>query len=79
MIPNNNNSILSFLRKHENEVVLVMINLSNANQINVTVDNASIEGSFENVFSGLSYQFKSKETFELMAYDYMVYKKVIGA
>ncbi len=76
ILPSNSNGIISFLRKYENEITLVIINLSSTNQISVIVDNPWIEGTFENVFSGLQYQFKNKERFELMGFDYIVCRKV---
>jgi glycosidase len=76
ILPSDNNRIISFLRKFEHEIFLIIINLSSVNQVFVTIENTSIEGTFEHVFSGLQYQFKSKERFELMAFDYLVFKKM---
>jgi glycosidase len=67
--------VMAFLRKYKDEVVLVILNLSGTNKIRFTVENDAIKGLFTNVFSGLEYEFNTKETFELMAFDYIVYRK----
>jgi glycosidase len=76
ILPTHNNYIMAYLRKYENESILVLINFHGESKIKLTVEHQWLNGTFTNVFSGFSYDFKSGETFELMGYDYMIYQKV---
>ena len=76
-LPTNNKYVMAFLRKKEAEVVLVILNFSNEEKIKLTVEHDWLKGQFTNVFSGLEFAFRGKETFELMGYDYIVYKNII--
>ena len=76
ILPTDNNNLMAFIRKKENDVVLVLLNLSAEEKIHITVEHEWLNGSFQNVFSGLIFSFKQKESFELMGNDYLVYKKV---
>lgn len=73
ILPSDNN-IMAFMRKHNNQVVLVMLNLSNHDRVRYTANHESLVGNFINVFSNLNYQFSQTITFELMSGDYLVYK-----
>ncbi|MFP5040089.1 alpha-amylase family glycosyl hydrolase [Parasediminibacterium sp. JCM 36343] len=75
ILPTNNDCVMAFLRRHNQEVVLVLINYGSDNKIHIKVDHDWLDGEFTNIFSGLGYNFKKGETFELMAYDYIVYSK----
>jgi glycosidase len=72
----NGDQLMSYLRKKENEVVLVLLNLSNEDRIQITVNNEWFNGNFKNVFSGLQFTFQGPETFELQAGEYVLYAKV---
>jgi len=76
ILPTNNSKVISFLRKFEKEVVLVILNLSDDNKIHHQVHHEWLKGTFYNVFSGLEYSFNTNEEFELMANDYMVYQTI---
>ncbi len=69
--------LMSYIRKKENDVVLVLLNLSNDDRIKITVDNPWFIGQFRNVFSGLRFAFNGPETFELQAGEYVVYEKLL--
>ena len=73
---NNDDALFSFMRKSENDCILVILNLSNKSRLKIQVSHAWLDGLFENVFSGLQYQFKPGEEFELQAGEYFLYKKV---
>jgi glycosidase len=75
-LPVNNPHVMAFLRKKDDDVLLVLLNFSGDEQVKVTVEHNWIEGMFENVFSDLQHHFNSKEEFELMDYDYLVYRKI---
>ena len=76
ILPTNNNGLMAFIRKKENDVVLVLLNLSTEEKIKIDVEHEWLCGSFQNIFSELIFSFKQKESFELMANDYLVYKKI---
>lgn len=76
ILPTDNNGLMAFIRKKENDAVLVLLNLSVEEKIHVTVEHEWLNGSFQNIFSELIFSFKQKESFELMGNDYLVYKKV---
>jgi len=73
-LPSHHPKVMSYLRRFENEVVLVILNLGGDNKIKFEVEHEWFVGEFSNVFSGLSFNFNKKETFELMAYDFVIYK-----
>lgn len=77
-LPSINKDVMAFLRKYGEEVVLVIINFGGSNKIKQIVAHEWLKGTFENIFSGLEYDFKTQETFELMAFDYIIYKKVVN-
>ncbi len=76
ILPSSHNGILAFMRKYEKEVALVVINLSGNSKLNLSVQHQWLAGTFVNAFSGLEYQFKENEHFEIMAFEYLVYTKV---
>jgi glycosidase len=76
ILPSNNDKVMAYLRKKDAEVVLVILNLSDQNKIHLEVNHEWLQGKFKNIFSGLTFQFNSKEAFELQAYEYVVYKTV---
>ncbi len=73
ILPTENN-VMAFLRKHNDNVVLVMLNLSKHDRVKLTVNHSWIKGIFNNVFSGMQFHFAQENTFELMGGDYLVYK-----
>ncbi len=68
--------LMAYLRKKDENVVLVILNISGEDRLHVTVENNWLSGSFTNVFSGLHFSFTGKETFELQAGEYIVYEKL---
>lgn len=75
-LPTNDPNVMAFVRKKDDDVLLVLLNFSSDEKIKITIEHDWIAGEFENIFSGLQYKFNSKEEFELMDYDYLVYKKI---
>jgi glycosidase len=71
------NEVMAFMRKYEEQVVLVLLNVSTQGKLKVEVDHHWLTGKFKNIFSGLTFNFNQKEQFELQAGDYIVYEKVI--
>ncbi len=67
------NQLMAYLRRKENNVVLVLLNLSGDNKLNITVQHDWLKGRFRNLFSKMAFSFSGRENFELQAGEYMVY------
>ncbi len=75
ILPTNHPYVMAFLRRSNDKVALVILNFSADNKIQVSVQHQWLNGLFTNVFSGLQFTFNTNESFELMAYEYLVYAK----
>ena len=78
ILPVENDGLMAFFRRNKEEVVLVLLNISENNKLRVTVDHEWLAGRFKGVFSELSYSFQRKEVFELQSGEYLVYSKING-
>ncbi len=72
---NDSPNALAFIRKHEEDVLLVLINLTVDDKVHIHLSNEQLQGDFTSVFSGLNYEFTNEMSFELNAWDYLVYHK----
>ena len=63
------------VRKKEEQVLLVILNLSAMDKIKITIAHEWLHGSFTNIFSHLRFIFNGSNSVELMAGDYLVYIK----
>lgn len=70
------NELMTFIRRKDDDCVLVLLNVSNDNRIKVDVTHDWLQGKFVNVFSGLSFTFNKNERFELQAGEYIVYERI---
>jgi glycosidase len=70
------NSIIAFIKKHQNNVVLVLLNISEHNRLAFEISHPLLSGTFEQIFSGLRFSFSGKEKFELQAGEYLVYQLI---
>jgi glycosidase len=70
------NSIIGFIKKHQNNVVLVLLNISDQNRLAFEISHPLLEGNFQQIFSGLFFSFSGKEKFELQAGEYLVYQLI---
>lgn len=75
ILPVNKEGVLAFLRKYEENVVLVILNFSKTSKITITVNHPWLTGTFKSLFSSLHYVFNNTENFELQSGDYLVYIK----
>jgi glycosidase len=71
----NDDAVFAFMRKAGDDNILVILNFSDKNRLKVQVSHGWLDGVYENVFSGLQFQFKPGEEFELQAGEYFLYKK----
>lgn len=70
------NSIIGFIKKHQNNLVLVLLNVSEHNRLAFEISHPLLKGNFEQIFSGLHFSFSGKEKFELQAGKYLVYQLI---
>ena len=68
------NRIIGFIKKHQNNIVLVLLNISEHNRLAFEISHPLLKGNFEQIFSGLRFSFSGKEKFELQAGEYLVYQ-----
>ena len=69
------NKLMAFIRKKEEDIVLVLLNLSSDDRIRFHVQHDWLSGSFKNIFSGLDFSFDQTVQFEMQAGEYFVYRK----
>lgn len=69
-------SIIGFIKKHQNNVVLVLLNISEQNRLAFEISHSLLQGNFQQIFSGLYFSFSGKEKFELQAGEYLVYQLI---
>ncbi len=67
--------LMAYLRRKEEEVVLVLLNLSDDDRVTIRVEHDWLTGTFRNIFSELEFVFKGEEIFELQKGEYIVYEK----
>jgi glycosidase len=67
--------IFSFLRKHNEREVLVILNLSANENIDFEMTDERISGAFKNVFPKELIDFPSDGSFSMKAWEYFVYTK----
>ncbi len=68
-------NIFAFKRTRGDREVLVLLNLSPAGRQHFLIPEASLSGTYTSAFTGLSYYFDENVSFELQAWDYLVYHK----
>jgi len=69
-------SIIGFIKKHQNNVVLVLLNISEHNRLAFEISHPMLVGNFEQIFSGLQFTFSNTQHFELQAGEYLVYQLI---
>lgn len=67
--------VFAYLRKNGEREVLVVLNLSEKNNLHVEINDEKVTGIFKNVFSSDARNLTIKKSFELQAWDYLVYEK----
>ncbi len=73
ILPTIHDGVMAYLRRKDENVVLVLLNLLGDNQVRIAVEHEWLNGKFTNVFSGLSFSFNGAEQFEMQGYEYIVY------
>ena len=67
--------IFSYLRKNGDREVLVLLNLSSVAKLLFDISDPLVTGRFKNVFSKAENDFTTEKSFEMGAWEYLVYEK----
>ena len=67
------NRLIAFIRKKGKDCVLVLLNISKDDRIQIEIDNPWLNGTFYNIFSGMHFNFSGKQVFELQGGELVVY------
>ncbi len=70
------NELMAFFRRSGENLVLILLNLSKKDRLQIHVDHEWLKGNFKNIFSNLQFQFERNTIFELQAGEYIVYEKI---
>jgi glycosidase len=68
--------VLLFFRKYQEQIVLILLNVSSESRVQVTVEHPWLPGKYRQLFSRLAYDFGLKENFELQSGEYLVFEKL---
>jgi len=68
-----NDSIFAFLRIAGKHKVLVILNFSDKNRLQFKLVHPLLEGNFKHLFSDITYKLGAVQTFELQAWEYLVF------
>jgi len=74
-LPTSNPAVMAFIRYHETETILVVLNVSKEH-VTMQCQHELLAGRFKQVFSGLEFNFTHTVNFELLPGDYFVYVKI---
>jgi alpha-amylase len=67
--------IFAYLRRNGNKEVLVVLNLSQQGPLRFDITDPQVTGVYKNAFSGASNDFTQARSFEMAAWEYLVYEK----
>jgi alpha-amylase len=67
--------VFAYLRKNGDKEVLVVLNLSAQDKLRFDITDEKVTGIFKNSFSGAPNDFTSAKSFEMQAWEYLVYEK----
>lgn len=68
-------NVFAYLRKHNSNEVLVVLNLSSKNDLHFDIIDPMVTGTFKNAFSGAANDFTHSKSFEMQAWEFLVYEK----
>lgn len=68
--------VLAYLRKNGPDEVLVVLNLSRENNLRFDITDENVSGDYMNVFSGAGNDFKTEKSFQMNAWEYLVYERL---
>jgi glycosidase len=68
-------NVFAFLRKKGDKEVLVVLNLSAQTDLHFDINDEKVTGLYKNIFSGAANDFTSQKSFEMQAWEFLVYEK----
>ena len=72
---NDDKSVFAFLKKNGEREVLVLLNLSKKDGLQVEITDERVTGKFKNVFTNNKIDLSGKKAFQLNAWDWLVFEK----
>jgi alpha-amylase len=67
--------VFIFLRRKGTREVLVVLNLGYTPKITIAITDEEVSGQFKNVFTGSTHDFSKQRSFEMNAWDYLLFEK----
>lgn len=67
--------VFAYLRKKQHKEVLVVMNLSKKDRVKFKLMNDDVTGTFTSAFSGIVNDFTNDKSFELQAWEFLIYVK----
>jgi alpha-amylase len=67
--------VVAYLRQKGTSEVLVVLNLSAQKDLHFDITDEKVSGVYKNVFSGAANDFTKEKSFEMQAWDFLVYEK----
>lgn len=67
--------VFAYLRKQGEREVLVVLNLSATDKLRFDIIDEKVKGIYQNIFSGAANDFTAAKSFEMQAWEYVVYEK----
>jgi alpha-amylase len=71
----NEMNVFAYLRKKDDNEVLVLLNFSSRNDHDLFILDENVEGSFKNIFSGKANDFGIGKKMEIRAWEYLVFER----
>jgi alpha-amylase len=68
-------NVFAYLRKKDEKEVLVILNLSSENNLDVELTDEMVKGIFKNIFTGSEADFTTHRKLSMKAWEYLVYEK----
>lgn len=70
-----NANVFAFLRKNKDREAVVILNLSEHDNLKFSIIGSVMEGTYINVFTGISNDFSKEKNFEMNKWEYLVFEK----
>jgi alpha-amylase len=67
--------VFAYLRKNGAREVLVILNLSAQKDLHFDLLDSTVTGTYKNIFSGAANDFTNSKSFEMQAWEFLVYEK----
>jgi glycosidase len=68
-------SVFAFLRRLGGREILVVLNLSSRDDLHFDITDENVKGIYKNIFSGAANDLSTEKSFEMQAWEFLVYEK----